>query len=554
MAQQAPSVDLWPCWTRLDPAWKFIAQPNGTPFYYNAGTRQRSHSKPPFHFMSKTDIPAGSTVHIESPYEDRQVLRLSFPQGCAGNQWFAVPVDSSGGAGGAPSTNAAELAEQRRQVRAESPFLPCSVLGHTGTAVSRTGQAAEQARLQQLQQQQLAEERERQRAEQLEYAMDNPDSDLQNAADVEIFETYMPQKLRYGRPHPDPVVQAACLSAVESPDVSLTLRMQEQGHAAASALSALQLEAVTYACQVRGFGGAQPTHINPSRGYPVFFRLAPRLTRCVPAALPRAAARRLPRRLFHQRRRGDGKRPRNHRCVRARVCDSACVTVCAADDPVPLPCAGLLVEEMLHGRSKSLWVSISADLKIDAERDLRDCVSQSSRGGGHSVGGRGGVRQGCHPPHTHSHTSVWPVSGQGVKMAGEDSEDSEDEDGVGEKDSAGASSSSLEVVALNKCPYGKLKLGERTILFATYSSLVSRKMAKGGRKRRAGKNSSRLEQIINWLVGRPFDPDPPFDVAVSPGIHLCDVCSCHEMREKRKSRVRTSTAPSSSTSATSPRT
>jgi hypothetical protein len=139
-------------------------------------------------------------------------------------------------------------------------------------------------------------------------------------------------------------------------------------------------------------------------------------------------------------------------------------------------------------------------------------------------------------------------------MAGEDSEDSEDEDGVGEKDSAGASSSSLEVVALNKCPYGKLKLGERTILFATYSSLVSRKMAKGGRKRRAGKNSSRLEQIINWLVGRPFDPDPPFDVAVSPGIHLCDVCSCHEMREKRKSRVRTSTAPSSSTSATSPRT
>ena len=32
--------------------------------------------------------------------------------------------------------------------------------------------------------------------------------------------------------------------------------------------------------------------------------------------------------------------------------------------------AGCLIENLLQGREKALWVSISADLKVDAERDL----------------------------------------------------------------------------------------------------------------------------------------------------------------------------------------
>ena len=35
--------------------------------------------------------------------------------------------------------------------------------------------------------------------------------------------------------------------------------------------------------------------------------------------------------------------------------------------------AGLLAENVLQGRTKALWVSISSDLKVDAERDLSDC-------------------------------------------------------------------------------------------------------------------------------------------------------------------------------------
>ena len=47
----------------------------------------------------------------------------------------------------------------------------------------------------------------------------------------------------------DAVVEAACLSTVTSPDVTLDLAIHLERHPAARALSALQLEAVTYACQ-----------------------------------------------------------------------------------------------------------------------------------------------------------------------------------------------------------------------------------------------------------------------------------------------------------------
>jgi hypothetical protein len=59
-----------------------------------------------------------------------------------------------------------------------------------------------------------AAEAEAARLEELEYQADDPDSDLANAADVDIYETYAPQKLKIGRPHPDAVVEAACLSTV----------------------------------------------------------------------------------------------------------------------------------------------------------------------------------------------------------------------------------------------------------------------------------------------------------------------------------------------------
>lgn len=34
--------------------------------------------------------------------------------------------------------------------------------------------------------------------------------------------------------------------------------------------------------------------------------------------------------------------------------------------------AGIIYENFLHGRKKAIWVSVSNDLKYDAERDLQD--------------------------------------------------------------------------------------------------------------------------------------------------------------------------------------
>jgi hypothetical protein len=168
-------------------------------------------------------------------------------------------------------------------------------------------------------------------------------------------------------------VEASCLSTVESPDVKYKLKLYKDDHPAAKALSNLQLEAVTYACQ------RYATKL-PNKERSGFFI-------------------------------GDGAGMGKGREI-----------------------AGLVIENMLHGRTKSLWVSVSTDLKIDAERDLADCGA-----------------------------------------------------GLGE----------LEVVALNKCPYGKLDLDDSTVLFTTYASLIS---AQSGNR----KKKRRLDQVIEWL-GEKFD-------------------------------------------------
>ena len=179
----------------------------------------------------------------------------------------------------------------------------------------------------------------------------------------------------------DAVVEAACLSTVASPDISLELQIHSDKHKAATSLSALQLEAVTYACQ--------RYELTLQDGCRAGFFI------------------------------GDGAGMGKGREI-----------------------AGLLAENYIQGRTKSLWVSISSDLKVDAERDLGDC---------------------------------------------------------------GISTDDVEVVALNKCPYGKLALADETVLFTTYASLVAKKQG-GGRK----KNRSRLDQIVSWL-GEDFDGCIVFD-------------------------------------------
>lgn len=61
------------------------------------------------------------------------------------------------------------------------------------------------------------------------------------------FTDYKPAKLSYGKQHPDAVVETASLAAVEPPDVTYELHLEDQVEE--GTLSGLQLESIVYACQ-----------------------------------------------------------------------------------------------------------------------------------------------------------------------------------------------------------------------------------------------------------------------------------------------------------------
>ena len=74
---------------------------------------------------------------------------------------------------------------------------------------------------------------------------DDEEEDEDNAG--ETFMEYRPRKLEYGCPHPDPVVETASLAAVEPPDITHKLHLDDLVEACK--LSGLQLESIVYACQ-----------------------------------------------------------------------------------------------------------------------------------------------------------------------------------------------------------------------------------------------------------------------------------------------------------------
>lgn len=116
--------------------------------------------------------------------------------------------------------------------------------------------------------------------------------------------------VKLGRKHPDPVVETASLSSVEPVDVTYSLALPDET-VRSGLLSALQLEAVVYASQAH-------EHTLPD-GTRAGFLI------------------------------GDGAGVGKGRTI-----------------------AGIIFENHLRGRKRALWVSVSNDLKYDAERDLRD--------------------------------------------------------------------------------------------------------------------------------------------------------------------------------------
>ncbi|KAM3656559.1 protein strawberry notch homolog 2 [Ammospiza maritima maritima] len=127
---------------------------------------------------------------------------------------------------------------------------------------------------------------------------------------TETYAEYIPSKSKIGKHHPDLVVETSTLSSVPPPDITYSLSLPSSV-ADKGSLSALQLEAIIYACQ-------QHEVLLPN-GQRAGFLI------------------------------GDGAGVGKGRTV-----------------------AGIIFENYLKGRKKALWFSVSNDLKYDAERDLKD--------------------------------------------------------------------------------------------------------------------------------------------------------------------------------------
>ncbi|XP_055332799.1 protein strawberry notch homolog 1-like [Paramacrobiotus metropolitanus] len=126
----------------------------------------------------------------------------------------------------------------------------------------------------------------------------------------ETFMEYMPAKLKIGMKHPDHVVETTSLRSVAPPDIKYELHLPKN-IIEGGKLSALQLEAVVYSCQ------QHESLLN--NGTRAGFLI------------------------------GDGAGVGKGRTI-----------------------AGIILENYICKNKKSLWFSVSTDLKVDAERDLSD--------------------------------------------------------------------------------------------------------------------------------------------------------------------------------------
>ncbi|VDD95849.1 unnamed protein product [Enterobius vermicularis] len=175
----------------------------------------------------------------------------------------------------------------------------------------------------------------------INYSTQEIDDEVENLGYAETYADYRPAKLRSGLAHPDCVVETASLSSVTPPDIHYNLTIPEE-LIDTGAISTVQLEAVLYACQ------AHETRLPSGErtGYLI----------------------------------GDGAGVGKGRSV-------ACI----------------IFENYLLGRKRSIWLSVSSDLKFDAERDLRDIgaskikVHALNKFKYAKISGKenGGVKKGC---------------------------------------------------------------------------------------------------------------------------------------------------------------
>ncbi|CAF1235122.1 unnamed protein product [Adineta ricciae] len=211
------------------------------------------------------------------------------------------------------------------------------------------------------------------------------EEDEQSAQAADTYSDYMPLKLRLGDRHPDPVVETSSLSSVELPDITYQLTIPNE-KIQANTLSALQLETIVYA----------------SQRHMLFLPDSTRAGFLI----------------------GDGAGVGKGRTI-----------------------AGLIYENYLLGRRRSLWLSVSNDLKYDAQRDLYDIGAQFIE---------------VHALNKLKYAKISSPQNGGIK---------------------------------------------RGVIFATYSSLISESQNASTKV----KYNSRLKQLIQWLGGDEFDGVIVFD-------------------------------------------
>ncbi|CAM9618424.1 unnamed protein product [Scytosiphon promiscuus] len=224
------------------------------------------------------------------------------------------------------------------------------------------------------------------------------ENSLQEEVDAEVFSSYecrsLPREL--GKTHPGDISEPGLLAAVALPPLTYGSEAFDGAVIDETKLSKLQLEGVLYAAQ-------RHTHLLPDGKRAGFFI-------------------------------GDGAGVGKGRQI-----------------------AGIILDSWARGRKKHVWFSISNDLKLDAQRDLKD------------VGCHISVIDGC----------------QGLDAAS--------------SKGLGMSSSS-----------------KHGCLFSTYSTLASSRSNAGGKtggKSGGSSKKSRLEQLADWCGGEDFEGCLVFDEA-----------------------------------------
>lgn len=161
------------------------------------------------------------------------------------------------------------------------------------------------------------------------------------------FTAYKPRHVHFGCPHPDPIVETAALSAVDPPPITARLSLPrfvvERG-----LLSRVQLEAVLYASmRHEQLGEADTSAVRLLAGG------------SAPGAQRRSGA-------------AAGAKGRLSAHVDGALMRLGFFIGDGAGVGKGREVAGIIFNNWMQGRRRALWFSVSADLKVDAERDLAD--------------------------------------------------------------------------------------------------------------------------------------------------------------------------------------